>query len=254
MNQVTHAYLRLENGCVDGMEKGTKYRIEKKIVVIGRKSEDNKSYPEPDICSTEDRLSRRHMSLWYDAESGHFFAQYEGTDIRPDGTYIKNINNDYREKMKSGIPKQLNHGDEIGIVEVENNEYLIKFTFWEGEATIYGTPNEKNKKIFDDGYLQINLETRKVSVKHKEVKLTKKEYELLELLVQNKGIPLSNDVIISKIWRMPSDTSDDNKKDRWELNALEQVLHRIRNKIEPGPKNEPWYYIRTISGVGKSFL
>lgn len=60
------------------------------------------------------------------------------------------------------------------------------------------------KKVNADEYnykdLRINYLGRTVHIRNKELKLTLKEYELLIYFVQNKGIALSRETILNKIW------------------------------------------------------
>lgn len=48
--------------------------------------------------------------------------------------------------------------------------------------------------------LKINYLGHKVTIDDREIKLTPKEYELLTFFIQNKGIALSRETLLSKIW------------------------------------------------------
>lgn len=58
---------------------------------------------------------------------------------------------------------------------------------------------EKNKAIIDDG-LEIYLDQRKVLRQGKEIELTCKEFDLLRILVENKGCALSRDRLLEVVW------------------------------------------------------
>ena len=62
----------------------------------------------------------------------------------------------------------------------------------------------KRKKELKDEYvyknLRVNYLGHTVYIDNKELKLTPKEYELLVYFIQNKGIALSREVLLNKIW------------------------------------------------------
>lgn len=59
-------------------------------------------------------------------------------------------------------------------------------------------------KVLVDKYtyktLEVDFLAHKVTINNEEVKLTPKEFDLLKLFIQNKGIALSRDTILNKIW------------------------------------------------------
>lgn len=93
--------------------------------------------------------------------------------------------------------------------------------------------------IFEIGDLMINADTRQVYVRSKEVRLTPKEFDILELLARNKGIVLSMSKIYEAVWKEDFLKSDNN---------VMVHITKIREKIEDYPKNP--IYIKTIWGVG----
>jgi len=86
--------------------------------------------------------------------------------------------------------------------------------------------------------LSINILTREVIKQGEYIELTKKEYELLEYLANNKGIVLTRDQIINQVWGYDfvGDT-----------NILDVYIKYLRNKIDYpyGTK-----FIQTVRGVG----
>ncbi|ATP42020.1 DNA-binding response regulator [Solibacillus sp. R5-41] len=96
-----------------------------------------------------------------------------------------------------------------------------------------------NKSVLEIGDLIINADTRQVWVQRKEVRLTPKEFDILELLGRNKGIVLSVSKIYEAVWKEDFFKSD---------NTVMVHITKIRDKIEANPKNP--IYIKTIWGVG----
>jgi len=99
--------------------------------------------------------------------------------------------------------------------------------------------SEHNKKaIYEVADLTIDPEKRLVKVKNKEIELTKKEYELLFYMVQNKNIVLSREQILNEVWGYNY---------IGETNVVDVYVRYLRSKID-----EPFgaKYIHTIRGVG----
>lgn len=103
----------------------------------------------------------------------------------------------------------------------------------------YNTDSNLDKSVIEIGDLTVNTETRQVWVKKKEVRLTPKEFDILELLARNKGIVLSIAKIYEAVWKEDFYKSD---------NTVMVHITKIREKIEEDPKQP--IYIKTIWGVG----
>jgi DNA-binding response OmpR family regulator len=87
--------------------------------------------------------------------------------------------------------------------------------------------------------LEINDTTREVSVDGRNVKLTPIEYNILKLLVQERGKVISIDKIYETIWHMRAVGAD---------NTVAVHVRHIREKIESNPK-EP-RYLKVVWGTG----
>jgi DNA-binding response OmpR family regulator len=104
-------------------------------------------------------------------------------------------------------------------------------------ATIAAQP-----AVYNDGYLAVDLETRRITVDGKPVKLTPTEYRLLSYLVQNKGRVLEFQQILENVWGF--EYIDD-------IDYLRVYIWHLRRKIEPNPK-KPVYLLNELS-VGYRF-
>lgn len=87
--------------------------------------------------------------------------------------------------------------------------------------------------------MTINTDTRQVWVRGKEVRLTPKEFDILEFLCVNKGIVLSVEKIYEAVWKEDFFKSD---------NTVMVHITKIREKIEEDPKHP--IYIKTVWGTG----
>lgn len=94
-----------------------------------------------------------------------------------------------------------------------------------------------------DGNLRLNLINRIVYKNHMPVETTSKEFDLLLLLMENKGKVLNKDYIFRQIWGSDSFS---------EPQTLTVHIKRLRQKIEENPKNPK--KILTVWGVGYQFL
>ena len=93
--------------------------------------------------------------------------------------------------------------------------------------------------IYRSGDLEINDETKEVSILGEIIKLTPIEYNILLLLTKNAGKVFSIDEIYEKIWNEDAIGAD---------NTVAVHIRHIREKIEVNPR-EPMY-LKVVWGVG----
>ncbi len=77
-----------------------------------------------------------------------------------------------------------------------------------------------------------------VQVDGQSMKLTLKQYELLEYLVQNSGKILMREQIFDRVWGFDSDTT---------VAIVEVYVHHLRKKLEPFGYQKD---IQTVRGIG----
>ncbi|MNJ30847.1 Alkaline phosphatase synthesis transcriptional regulatory protein SphR [compost metagenome] len=85
----------------------------------------------------------------------------------------------------------------------------------------------------------INTATHTVTVDDQEVKLTPREFAILEMLAVNQGIVLSMDKIYQQVWNEPFMDSK---------NTVMVHIRKIREKIEKDKQNPR--FIKTVWGIG----
>ena len=93
------------------------------------------------------------------------------------------------------------------------------------------------------GDLSINYKRRAVKIKNREIILTPKEYDLLCLLIKNKGSVVGREEIRKYLWK-------ESKIYSWSR-VIDVHIQHLRHKIETNPA-EPEYII-TVSGIGYKF-
>lgn len=99
--------------------------------------------------------------------------------------------------------------------------------------------NVVSENIIEIDELSINTDTHQVKVGEREVKLTPREFGILELLARNKGIIFSNEKIYERVWKEEFFKSD---------NTVMVHIRKLREKLEDDSRNPK--YIKTVWGVG----
>lgn len=105
--------------------------------------------------------------------------------------------------------------------------------------TKLGSIATEEQNIYSSGGLIVNDDRKEVYVDDELIKLTPIEYNLLKLLVKNKGRVFSINEIYELIWNEPSYGAD---------NIVAVHIRHIREKIEINPK-EP-KYLKVAWGIG----
>lgn len=99
-----------------------------------------------------------------------------------------------------------------------------------------------DNKELSAGGIHVDCQARTVQVRGTEIELTAKEYELLVLLMENKGKVLQKEWIFNRIWGCDSFS---------EQQTLTVHIKWLREKIENNPKKPE--HIITAWGVGYRF-
>lgn len=140
--------------------------------------------------------------------------------------------------------------DKILGLEYGADDYITKpFNILEVKARIKaiirrtGTkvkePDEKKVQVIEAGDLRLDCEGRRLHVSGREVNLTAKEFDVLELLVLNPNKVYGRENLLKLVW------GEDYPGD---VRTVDVHIRRLREKIEPNP-SEP-KYVHTKWGVG----
>ncbi|SFI69208.1 MULTISPECIES: response regulator transcription factor [unclassified Bacillus (in: firmicutes)] len=101
-----------------------------------------------------------------------------------------------------------------------------------------GGVSMQSENEIEIGDMKINIATYEVIVANQVVKLTPREFLVLELLARNQGMVLSAEQIYERVWKEQSFQSD---------NTVMVHIRKIREKIEENPRKPR--YIKTVWGV-----
>lgn len=140
--------------------------------------------------------------------------------------------------------------DKILGLEYGADDYITKpFNILEIKARIKaimrrtGRPEKGSKgKVVEASDLRMDLESRRLFIAGKEINLTAKEFDLLELMALNPGKVYGRESLLNTVWgyEYPGD-----------VRTVDVHIRRLREKIEANP-SEP-KYVHTKWGVGYYF-
>lgn len=99
--------------------------------------------------------------------------------------------------------------------------------------------NVKKESMVQDGEFKFDIENRSLFIKGREINLTAKEFDILEILVKNPGKVYSRDKLLTLVW------GEDYPGD---ARTVDVHVRRLREKIEDTPGSPK--YVQTKWGVG----
>lgn len=138
--------------------------------------------------------------------------------------------------------------DKILGLDYGADDYITKpFNILEVKARIKAImrrtagPREKKEvsSIVEKGDLRLDCDSRRLFISGREVNLTAKEFDLLELLVKNENKVYSRENLLGLVW---------GKDYPGDVRTVDVHVRRLREKIETNP-SEP-KYVHTKWGVG----
>ena len=131
------------------------------------------------------------------------------------------------------------HGFDIGVDDYVVKPFSPKELMARIKAVLARTKPSGNASINEFGILKLNKSGREVFVNGERIQLTPKEYDLLFYLVDNKGIALSREKLLEKIWGF--DYFGDDRTVDTHIKTLRAGLKEAGN------------YILTVRGIGYKF-
>ena len=101
---------------------------------------------------------------------------------------------------------------------------------------------QTEQDIYEFADFRLDIPARKLTHKGKEIKLSPKEFGLLEFFLKRPGRALTRDDILNSVWGYDSFTGQ---------RSIDRFVSTLRNKIEPDPHIPT--YIHTIREIGYKF-
>ncbi|SIR39308.1 response regulator transcription factor [Peribacillus simplex] len=133
--------------------------------------------------------------------------------------------------------------DRVRGLEMGGDDYLVKpFQAPELKARIRALLRRSGIITLEQHVKYRNIELlekeKDILIDGKVIKMTLKQFELLEYLIQNNGKILTREQIFDRIWGFDSDTT---------IAIVEVFIHHLRKKLEPFNYHKD---IQTVRGIG----
>lgn len=133
-------------------------------------------------------------------------------------------------------------GLELGADDYITKPFSVRELLARIKAVLRRNIKEEQSQVINVGNLMIDLDRHEVLKSGKTVELTLKEFELLRLLIVNKGKVLTRDYLLDKVWGYEY---------YGETRTVDVHVRHLRQKIEDDDRNPK--YIETIRGIGYKF-
>lgn len=138
--------------------------------------------------------------------------------------------------------------DKVLGLELGADDYITKpFSVREMVARVKAVLRRRTtinieSKSYILGNIVVDFEKHSFTKEGKKIELTLKEFELLEVLIKNKGKVMTRDFLLDRIWGYEY---------IGETRTVDVHIRHLRKKIEDDDKNPK--YIETIRGIGYRF-
>lgn len=134
-------------------------------------------------------------------------------------------------------------GLELGADDYLTKPFSIREMLARVKAVLRRTVQQQaDKKYYKFGNIIVDFDKHEVEKDGEKIELTFKEFELLEILINNKGRVMTRDFLLDKIWGYEY---------IGETRTVDVHIRHLRQKIENDDKNP--MYIETVRGIGYRF-
>ena len=134
-------------------------------------------------------------------------------------------------------------GLELGADDYITKPFSVRELLARIKAVLRRTGSELGEtSVFSFSDVMIDYDKHLVTKNNVKVDLTLKEYELLDILIKNRGKVLKRDLLLDKIWGYEY---------VGETRTVDVHIRHLRQKLEDDDKNP--VYIETVRGIGYRF-
>ena len=133
--------------------------------------------------------------------------------------------------------------DKVEALDAGADDYLVKpFDFSELMARLRALGRRSSQKIQQEimelGKLTVDRTSKLLKKGGQVIQLSPREFQLFDLLLQNKGNVVPRDIILDRVWGMETDVSTNN---------IDSYMKLLRKKLEQA---DGGIAINTVRGVG----
>jgi two-component system response regulator ArlR len=136
--------------------------------------------------------------------------------------------------------------DKVSGLDAGADDYVTKpFVIEELLARIRSALRKRsstNHDVLSHQHIELNLDLHSCTVLNHQVELTRKEFDLLHMLLENKNRVMSRELLLEKIWGYEFDGS---------TNAVDVYIRYLRAKIEEPFKLKIIHTVRSIGYIIK---
>jgi two-component system response regulator RegX3 len=138
--------------------------------------------------------------------------------------------------------------DKVVGLEIGADDYVTKpFSMVEMLARIKAAlrrsgPKVRKDEVFSAGDLEMDVARHRVSIDGTDIDLRPKEFELLHVLLRNKGRVLDRTTILQRVW---------GEDEYIDAGTVDVHIRRLREKVEADPGNPS--RVLTIRGLGYKY-
>jgi two-component system alkaline phosphatase synthesis response regulator PhoP len=129
-------------------------------------------------------------------------------------------------------------GLELGADDYVTKPFSVKEVVARMQALLRRVARQEPEALhYDDGTLKVDESKHRVYLREREVKLTRREFELLAALIRSRERILTRDALLDRIWGYSFAGG---------TRTVDVHVRRLRRKLDPS-------YVETVIGVGYRF-
>lgn len=145
------------------------------------------------------------------------------------------------------LTARTSESDRVAGLDLGADDYVTKpFSLRELSARVRAVLRRRNSHlstpatVYEGRHLRADFDAVAISIDHEPIRLTRREFELLKFLIENRNRVLSRDRLLERVWGYDRNV---------ETRSVDVHVGRLRAKLGPaGPQ------IETIIGLGYRFV